>query len=117
MKKFMVIYHMPDELMAWTGGSTPEEREKGMQEWMVWAEKCGDKLVDFGTPLMGGKKLSQNGNNQDSTRLNLELAGRIDSINYSDNDESFTHNQLIFYSENIYCFEEMFYTVQYEWSQ
>ena len=64
----MVIYHMPDELMAWTGGSTPEEREKGMQEWMVWAEKCGDKLVDFGTPLMGGKKLSQNGNNQDSTR-------------------------------------------------
>ena len=64
----MVIYHMPDELMAWMGDSTPEEREKGMQEWMTWSEKCGDKLVDFGTPLMGGKKLSQNGDTQDSTR-------------------------------------------------
>ena len=59
---------MPDELMGWSGDSTPEEREEGMKEWMVWAEKCGERLVDFGTPLMGGKKLFQNGNSQDSQR-------------------------------------------------
>jgi hypothetical protein len=28
---------------------------------MVWAEKCGDGLIDMGTPLGGGKALSQSG--------------------------------------------------------
>ena len=59
---------MPDGLWAQTGDSTPEEMEKGMEGWMAWAAKCGDKLVDFGTPLAGGQKLSQDGNSQESKR-------------------------------------------------
>jgi hypothetical protein len=31
--------------------------EEGMKAWMMWAEKCGDRLVDFGTPLANGLKL------------------------------------------------------------
>ncbi|MFC2099074.1 hypothetical protein ACFLSP_04940 [Bacteroidota bacterium] len=44
---------MPEELL-WSESSA-EEKEKGMEEWMAWAVKCGDKLIDFGTPMMGGQ--------------------------------------------------------------
>ncbi len=67
MKKFLVIYHAPAE--AWDpSNSTPEEREKSMAEWMQWAEKCGAKLVDMGSPLMNGQKLSPDGTSTDSDK-------------------------------------------------
>lgn len=68
MKKFIVIYHAPVELMEQSASSSPEEMEKGMESWMAWAAKCGDKLVDFGNPLMGGQKLVPGENSQKSTR-------------------------------------------------
>ena len=43
------------------------------------------------------------------------FAKGIDTWDYSDKDENFTHDTLIFYSDNIYCFEEMFNTVSYSW--
>ena len=43
------------------------------------------------------------------------FAKGVDTWDYSDRDESFTHDHMIFFSENIYCYEEMFYTVQYDW--
>ena len=54
--------------MAQSANATPEEMEKGMEPWMAWAAKCGDQLVDLGNPLMGGQKLSPDGNSQSSTR-------------------------------------------------
>ena len=45
-----------------------KEMEKGMEEWMVWAAKCGDQLVDLGTPLVGGVKLSVDGSSEASKR-------------------------------------------------
>ena len=42
-------------------GSTPEQMEEGMKPWMAWVEKIGDGLVDLGTPLAGGQKLSTSG--------------------------------------------------------
>lgn len=45
------------------------------------------------------------------------FAKGLDTWDYSGKDESFTHDHLIFFSDNIYCFEEMFHTVQYNWSQ
>jgi hypothetical protein len=68
MKKYMVIYHMPEELLWGTANESPEEMEKGMKDWMAWAEKCGDRLIDFGTPLAGGQRLAQDGRHQDSKR-------------------------------------------------
>ena len=72
MKKYIVIYHAPEELMAQSANSTPEEMEKGMEPWMVWAAKCGDQLVDLGAPLMGGQKLLPDGKIENSIR---EVAG------------------------------------------
>ena len=60
MKKYMVIYHAP---ATWNKmkNATKEEMKKGMEAWMVWAKKCGSKLVDLGTPLGNGQKLSKSG--------------------------------------------------------
>ena len=68
MKKFIVIYHAPAEAMQGMADATPEQREEGMKPWMAWAEKCGDRLVDMGTPLVGGTKLSPGGGSQSSDR-------------------------------------------------
>lgn len=68
MKKFLVIYHAPADAMQQTANASPEEAEKGMEAWMVWAKKCGDKLIDMGTPLTGGLKLMEGGGSDHSTR-------------------------------------------------
>ena len=57
----MVIYHAPATVMEQMAGASSEDMEKGMESWMEWAAKCGDALVDFGTPLGGGQKLSETG--------------------------------------------------------
>ena len=51
MKKFIVIYHAPADAMEQTANTSPEDQAKGMEMWMQWAQKCGDKLVDMGAPL------------------------------------------------------------------
>ena len=59
--KFVVIYHATPEAMAQTMDMSPEDMKKGMDLWFAWAERAGDALVDFGSPLMGGVKLSPSG--------------------------------------------------------
>ena len=61
MKKFIVIYHAPGEAMDKMKDATPEEMQEGMKPWMDWAAKCGDGLVDMGTPLAGGQKVTSEG--------------------------------------------------------
>jgi hypothetical protein len=61
MKKFIVIYHAPVSAMEQIKDATPEEMQKGMEPWETWAKKCGSGLVDMGTPLGGGQKLTLSG--------------------------------------------------------
>ncbi len=72
MKKFMVLYHAPIDALEQTAGSSQEEMDEGMKAWMVWAEKCGDKLVDMGTPLANGLKLLYQ---QDATNSERQVCG------------------------------------------
>ena len=44
------------------------------------------------------------------------FAKGIDTWGYSNKDESFTWDNLIFFAENIYCFEEMFHADEYSWN-
>ena len=37
-----------------------------MKAWMAWAQKCGDKLVDMGTPLGNGITLGPGGSSASS---------------------------------------------------
>ena len=41
--------------------ATPEQMKEGMEPWMAWAAKCGDGLVDLGTPLGFGQKVTTSG--------------------------------------------------------
>ena len=66
MKKFIVTYQAPIDASWKTQESTPEEMEEGMKAWMAWAQKCGDKLVDMGTPLGNGIALSPGGSSENS---------------------------------------------------
>ena len=68
MKKFIVTYHAPLELLQQSQQTTPEEQAKGMEAWMVWAKNCGDKLVDLGNPLMNGQKVKPDGKSENSER-------------------------------------------------
>ena len=61
MTQFVVLYFAPASAMEKMKTSTPEEMKKGMEEWMKWAEKCGDHLVDMGNPLGNGKGIDQSG--------------------------------------------------------
>jgi hypothetical protein len=54
MNKYIVIYHATAEAVAGMQDATPEQLAEGMKPWMVWAEQCGEGLVDMGTPLSGG---------------------------------------------------------------
>ena len=61
MKNFVVIYHAPASFMEQAQSASPEEMQEGMKAWHEWAAKCGEALVDFGAPLVGGQKLSTSG--------------------------------------------------------
>lgn len=51
MRKYLVLYRSsvsPQEMMA---GNSPEDAGAGMEQWMAWAGKTGDSIVDLGSPL------------------------------------------------------------------
>jgi len=44
MKNFVVIYHAPTSFIEQSKDASPEEMQKGMEQWMEWAGKCGASL-------------------------------------------------------------------------
>lgn len=72
MKKFIVLYHAPIDAMKQTENASPEEQKKGMELWMQWAQKCGDKLVDLGSPLMSSQQVEPGGKTKNS---NSDIVG------------------------------------------
>jgi hypothetical protein len=71
MKKYLAFYTSPVDASQQMAMSSPEEQAKGMELWMQWAKKCGDKLIDLGAPLTGGQKLTPEG----VSASNLKLTG------------------------------------------
>ena len=70
MSKFVFIYHAPTTPAEATPPS-PEQMEAVMGAWNAWAGTVGDGMVDFGTPLAGGVRVTTDGTSP-STR---EVAG------------------------------------------
>jgi hypothetical protein len=62
MTKFIVIYHASGSAMEKMKDSSPEDTKKGMEAWHEWAEKCGAGLVDLGSPLGNGQKVTKSNN-------------------------------------------------------
>ena len=61
MKKFVVVYYAPKEAIEQMKNLTPEQHKEVMKPWMEWMEKCGDGMVDMGTHLGNGKKVTTSG--------------------------------------------------------
>lgn len=61
MKKFIVTYHASKDALEQMKDKSPEDMKKGMEMWHAWAEKCGEHLVDMGSPLAGGMAMDQSG--------------------------------------------------------
>ena len=47
----------------------PEQKKEGMKPWMAWVEKIGDGLVDLGTPLGSGQKITSSGVSDSDTAV------------------------------------------------
>lgn len=50
MSKYMVCYNTTSAMRAQMAQIPPEQAAAGMQEWMTWGERVGDRLVDMGSP-------------------------------------------------------------------
>lgn len=70
MSKYVFVYHAP-MTPADAAPPSPEQMEAVMGEWNAWAGKVGEGMVDFGTPLAGGVRVTPAGT-EPSTR---EVAG------------------------------------------
>ncbi len=70
MTKYVFIYHAPTT-PAEAAPPSPEQMEAVMGEWNAWAGRVGEGMVDFGTPLAGGTRVTPEGTSP-STR---EVAG------------------------------------------
>ena len=57
MKKFIVTYHATESALKQMENTSPEDAKKGMELWMKWADKCGNNLIDLGSPLTSGQKI------------------------------------------------------------
>jgi len=83
MTKFVVIYHADAAAVAQMQGMDPEEMKKGMEAWGQWAAGIGDALVDFGTPLMGGTKVTPSGtsaSDKEVTGYSILEADSMDAV-------------------------------------
>ena len=60
MNRYVFVYHAP-MTPADATPPTPEQMNAVMSQWNEWAGRVGDGLVDFGTPLADGVRVSQDG--------------------------------------------------------
>lgn len=70
MSKYLFVYHAP-MTPADAAPPDPAQMDAVMGEWNAWAGRVGEGLVDFGTPLAGGVRVTKDGTSP-STR---EVAG------------------------------------------
>jgi hypothetical protein len=60
MSKYLFVYHAP-MTPADAAPPDPAQMDAVMGEWNAWAGRVGDGMVDFGTPLAGGVRVTKDG--------------------------------------------------------
>ena len=68
LKKFIVVYYAPGSAMDQMKNANPEDMKKGMEPWMQWVQKIGSGMVDLGTPLGNGLKVTKSGTTMPSDK-------------------------------------------------
>ena len=62
MPNFIALYRSPRPAADMLKSVTPDQMQKGMKLWQTWVEKCGDALVEMGSPLGQGVSVGRAGN-------------------------------------------------------
>ena len=62
MPKFIALYRSPFPAADMLKSVTPEEMQEGMKQWQAWVEKCGDAIVQVGSPTGQGVSGARSGN-------------------------------------------------------
>ena len=70
MTKYVFVFHAPVPPADATPPD-PEQVDAVMGAWNAWAGKVGDRMVDFGTPLAYGVRITPDG----TTPSSREVAG------------------------------------------
>lgn len=60
---------MPAAAMEQMQAVTPEQARAGMEQWMAWANQCGEGLVDMGSPLGGAQRVTQSGSSPSDSNV------------------------------------------------
>ena len=60
MARYVFVYHAPVPPADATPPD-PEQVDAVMAAWNAWAGKVGDRMVDFGTPLANGVRITPDG--------------------------------------------------------
>jgi hypothetical protein len=59
MSKFLVLYNSSIPTSEMMANITPEQGQAGMETWMAWASKWGGAIVDMGSPVGKGRRVSK----------------------------------------------------------
>ncbi len=68
MKKFIALYHAPNEALEQAMHVTKDEHEAEMNKWYAWKSKNESAVLDFGAPLSTGNAYDKAGTRSDSFR-------------------------------------------------
>lgn len=61
MKKFLLLYHTPEQAVAQMANMPPEQRAEKMKSWIDWKEEVGDDIAETGSPMIGRYRLNSGG--------------------------------------------------------
>src|SRR5436305_14881664 len=56
--RYLVLYRSSTPAREMMVSVSPEQAKAGMEAWMAWAQQAGDTLVDMGSPVGSGMRLS-----------------------------------------------------------
>ena len=68
MKKYIVLYYAPISAKNQINVD-PNKSGESMEKWMAWAKKCGDALIDLGSPLGNTQKIMQAGSEASDSQV------------------------------------------------
>jgi hypothetical protein len=58
MPKFLVLYNSSIPASEMMANITPEQAQAGMETWTAWAGKWSGAIVDMGSPVGSGRRVS-----------------------------------------------------------
>jgi hypothetical protein len=59
MPRFLVLYNSSIPASEMLANITPEQAQAGMNSWMAWAGKWDGAIVDMGSPIGNGRRVSK----------------------------------------------------------